>query len=143
MKKMWRIRKNKEAVSPVIATILMVAITVVLAAVLYVMVMGFGGGGGATPTASFDQVKSSQGYYNWTVISISKADVKLSDVSIVCVPAAGSCDAALTPTLVGATHVGAGDHFAAHFTTLDVQYTITVKYGPTNNAIATLHVTPT
>jgi flagellin-like protein len=36
MKKVW---KNEEAVSPVIATILMVAITVVLAAVLYVMVM--------------------------------------------------------------------------------------------------------
>ena len=42
MKKMWKMKKSKEAVSPVIATILMVAITVVLAAVLYVMVMGFG-----------------------------------------------------------------------------------------------------
>ena len=40
MKKIW---KNRSGVSPVIATILMVAITVVLAAVLYVMVMGFGG----------------------------------------------------------------------------------------------------
>ena len=38
MKKVWRMNDN--AVSPVIATILMVAITVVLAAVLYVMVMG-------------------------------------------------------------------------------------------------------
>ncbi len=47
MKKMWK--KNNKAVSPVIATILMVAITVVLAAVLYVMVMGFGGSG--TPQA--------------------------------------------------------------------------------------------
>lgn len=37
-------KKNDEAVSPVIATILMVAITVVLAAVLYVMVIGMGGG---------------------------------------------------------------------------------------------------
>ena len=34
------VRKDDEAVSPVIATILMVAITVVLAAVLYVMVSG-------------------------------------------------------------------------------------------------------
>ena len=34
------IRKDEQAVSPVIATILMVAITVVLAAVLYVMVSG-------------------------------------------------------------------------------------------------------
>jgi flagellin-like protein len=40
MKATWR--KNANAVSPVIATILTVAITVVLAAVLYVMVMGIG-----------------------------------------------------------------------------------------------------
>jgi flagellin-like protein len=39
MKLGWK----EEAVSPVIATILMVAITVVLAAVLYVMVIGMGG----------------------------------------------------------------------------------------------------
>jgi len=38
MKRIWKTRKD-EGVSPVIATILMVAITVVLAAVLYVMVM--------------------------------------------------------------------------------------------------------
>src|SRR5439155_904177 len=38
MKNVRLIRKDESAVSPVIATILMVAITVVLAAVLYVMV---------------------------------------------------------------------------------------------------------
>jgi flagellin-like protein len=53
MKKIWKKRKNSEAVSPVIATILMVAITVVLAAVLYVMVMGFGTTGNQTPQGSF------------------------------------------------------------------------------------------
>jgi flagellin-like protein len=53
MKKIWKKRKNSEAVSPVIATILMVAITVVLAAVLYVMVMGFGGNTPQTPAGSF------------------------------------------------------------------------------------------
>jgi flagellin-like protein len=56
MKKIWKIRKDSEAVSPVIATILMVAITVVLAAVLYVMVMGFGTGGSNAPTGSFTGV---------------------------------------------------------------------------------------
>jgi archaeal type IV pilus assembly protein PilA len=56
MKKMWKIRKDKSAVSPVIATILMVAITVVLAAVLYVMVMGFGGSNTTSaPTATLSK----------------------------------------------------------------------------------------
>jgi len=40
MKKKIFIRKDEDGVSPVIATILMVAITVVLAAVLYIMVIG-------------------------------------------------------------------------------------------------------
>ncbi len=41
MKCVRLVRKDEDAVSPVIATILMVAITVVLAAVLYVMVSAF------------------------------------------------------------------------------------------------------
>ncbi|MDW5561662.1 MAG: archaellin/type IV pilin N-terminal domain-containing protein [Methanomassiliicoccus sp.] len=66
MKKMW---KNRSGVSPVIATILMVAITVVLAAVLYVMVMGFGGSGTPTaPTASLTKNSSNQ-----VVLTISPA----------------------------------------------------------------------
>jgi flagellin-like protein len=44
----FRIR-NDSAVSPVIGTILMVAVTVVLAAVLYAMVVGFGPGGDVNP----------------------------------------------------------------------------------------------
>lgn len=60
MKKMWK--KNNKAVSPVIATILMVAITVVLAAVLYVMVMGFGGSGSPeAPTVSLSKMTTSTG----------------------------------------------------------------------------------
>jgi flagellin-like protein len=56
MKKLWAIRKDSEAVSPVIATILMVAITVVLAAVLYVMVLGFGGTSATTPALQIPSV---------------------------------------------------------------------------------------
>jgi flagellin-like protein len=47
MKKVYK-KRDEEGVSPVIATILMVAITVVLAAVLYVMVIGMGGEGSQT-----------------------------------------------------------------------------------------------
>lgn len=57
MKQIW---KKNDAVSPVIATILMVAITVVLAAVLYVMVIGFGGDTGIdTPMGLNQQGKNS------------------------------------------------------------------------------------
>ncbi len=51
MKKSW----SRKAVSPVIATILMVAITVVLAAVLYVMVMGFGGNTPQAPAVTLSK----------------------------------------------------------------------------------------
>src|SRR5437667_3799247 len=51
------IRKDETAVSPVIATILMVAITVVLAAVLYVMVSGLiTPVGGNKPLVTFSSV---------------------------------------------------------------------------------------
>jgi archaeal type IV pilus assembly protein PilA len=65
MPKIW---KNRSAVSPVIATILMVAITVVLAAVLYVMVMGMGTGGSIpqAPVVSLSSERSDR-----VVVSIS------------------------------------------------------------------------
>jgi flagellin-like protein len=47
----WR-KKNKRGVSPIIATILLVAITVVLAAVLYVLISGLVKGPGNTPIGS-------------------------------------------------------------------------------------------
>lgn len=48
LKTIYKKRWTENAVSPVIATILMVAITVVLAAVLYLLVSGLIGGGGAS-----------------------------------------------------------------------------------------------
>ena len=51
MKNVRFVREDESAVSPVIATILMVAITVVLAAVLYVMVSGLITGPGGAPQA--------------------------------------------------------------------------------------------
>ena len=54
----WR-RANKKGVSPIIATILLVAITVVLAAVLYVLISGLTRGPGNTPLGSAMAVGSS------------------------------------------------------------------------------------
>jgi flagellin-like protein len=61
------LRKDEQAVSPVIATILMVAITVVLAAVLYVMVSGLISGPGGTPTAWGVNIGKSGDQSNWTL----------------------------------------------------------------------------
>ena len=57
MKQTWK--RNNDAVSPVIATILMVAITVVLAAVLYVMVIGFGGDTNTTPAGTWTDTEAT------------------------------------------------------------------------------------
>jgi flagellin-like protein len=80
MKKIWAIRKDSEAVSPVIATILMVAITVVLAAVLYVMVLGFGGTS-STPGINVLRKSSIAGGFK-IEFTAPTAEVAWSDVTI-------------------------------------------------------------
>jgi flagellin-like protein len=62
------IRTDEGAVSPVIATILMVAITVVLAAVLYVMVSGLITGPGSTPQQMGVSVSTSGDGTNWVLL---------------------------------------------------------------------------
>lgn len=83
MKKIWKMRKDSKAVSPVIATILMVAITVVLAAVLYVMVMGFGGPSNTNPVASFSQAQKMSGNIEKVSFGPFNKDVKPSELKIV------------------------------------------------------------
>jgi len=80
MKKTWAIRKDAEGVSPVIATILMVAITVVLAAVLYVMVLGFGTDTTTTPTSSITKTTVSSGV-KLTFAPVS-VDTQWDDITI-------------------------------------------------------------
>ncbi len=60
VKRIW-VRKDQEGVSPVIATILMVAITVVLAAVLYVMVSDFDDRPDIQTTGTIEEVKIRSG----------------------------------------------------------------------------------
>jgi flagellin-like protein len=69
-----RIIKNDEGVSPVIAVILMVAITVVLAAVLYVWAASFLEQGESAPIATFTVESSSGGEYYIKVIKVSKQE---------------------------------------------------------------------
>ena len=70
MKNVRLIRKDESAVSPVIATILMVAITVVLAAVLYVMVSGLLTGPGNAPQAMSVDIRRTGANWSINVVSI-------------------------------------------------------------------------
>jgi flagellin-like protein len=79
MKRVW---KKDDAVSPVIATILMVAITVVLAAVLYVMVIGFGGTGGSTPAGSWTECKATSNVTGELRFGAFTSDVQPLDIKI-------------------------------------------------------------
>ncbi|MFO7618097.1 MAG: archaellin/type IV pilin N-terminal domain-containing protein [Thermoplasmata archaeon] len=81
MKKVYK-KRDEEAVSPVIATILMVAITVVLAAVLYVMVIGMGGesGGIETPLGLNQQGKTTTSVT--VLVSSAPTEAKITSTSI-------------------------------------------------------------
>lgn len=152
MKKMWKIRKDSKAVSPVIATILMVAITVVLAAVLYVMVMGFGGGEAQTPTGSFTVAeKQDSGVYrlkigevtpetNWneTTLAIAgsnsdKLDPTATSISV------GSYFLNVTD-LAGDDKISQGDYIEVS-TLSSGDYTANLIYGATGGSIAEISFT--
>lgn len=87
---MWRNDKD-EAVSPVIGVILMVAITVILAAVVFVVVGNVGSDQDAAPAMSFDKDAASSS------LTIIKADsnVPWSDLSVTgcTAPASGNITA--------------------------------------------------
>ena len=95
-KKIW---KDEEAVSPVIATILMVAITVVLAGVLVVYMQQFSGGPGEqAPNGSFvassfsnpeEGTTTNSGGWSVKVISLTGGKPGWSDVTVTLKSSAG------------------------------------------------------
>jgi flagellin-like protein len=73
--RLWR-KKGRRGVSPIIATILLVAITVVLAAVLYILISGLTGSSGSKPyTVGFGTGNPSSGganlYYDELPVSVT------------------------------------------------------------------------
>ena len=128
MKKLWNARKDSEGVSPVIATILMVAITVVLAAILMVMVMGMTGGTDVTAQIS---------KYDSTKLQVTSASTIMaqSDVHIFVDPDGEAPNAEMTGSWNTAGSVLSGSVFTpgTAFATDDV---ITLVYQGT--VIATL-----
>jgi len=151
MKKIWKIRKDSKAVSPVIATILMVAITVVLAAVLYVMVMGFGGGEAQTPTGSFTTADNKGSGEYWLYVgaitpSVNWDECKLSINAVVSgTNLADGVNQSMTvdsdtvyiiPTdLAGDDKVSNGDYIQLESLVSDTEYNVALIYVETGGTI--------
>ncbi len=83
----WR-KARKRGVSPIIATILLVAITVVLAAVLYVLISGLTSGPGNAPLGSHfawstpsNTTTKAPTVYAYSIDIASASSVSTSDVS--------------------------------------------------------------
>lgn len=102
---------NDEAVSPVIAVILMVAITVVLAATVYVWVSGFGGSSG-TPakTISLSSASALNSGEKAFAVASATSGMKWSDVTVTINgvsraldTTAAACDA--TPSAAASTYL--------------------------------------
>ena len=144
--------KKDKAVSAIIGTILIVAITVVLAATLYAVLGGFGGLiGKPTPTASMTVSSSGVGsaseVYSLTFTSVS-TNVSLSDVILrvtigsntySSTPLAGSASS-YAPTLIltGATPTSSatiGVAGSGSYLTYDTTITLTIT--PTSSGSVT------
>lgn len=76
------LRRDDKAVSPVIAVILMVAITVVLAATVYVWVSGFGASGGQAKTLALSVTSTTGGIATLTAVSTGSPALEYSKLKI-------------------------------------------------------------
>jgi flagellin-like protein len=162
MGKMKANRKFKEAderaVSAVIGVILMVAITVAIAATVYVYVSGMiGGTSKTTPTISFTVDSGT----NKLVIASADASTKWSDLNITLSPKAtgatsgyliGYGGGATESTVYNATSgvaagnvpagttLVAGDYVLLKSGTVNQAISVTVRYVPTNSLIGTWNI---
>lgn len=96
--------KDEEAVSPVIAVILLVAMTVVLVAVLYYSVSGMIDETKITPVAAlaFKEHETNEGQYTGGIVSIS-SKVYTSDVSMTVVDVETGSSDVIQPLTDGAS----------------------------------------
>lgn len=165
MKKIWAVRKDSEGVSPVIATILMVAITVVLAAVLYVMVLGFGTDTSSTPTTSLTKSSITSGVKlsfsavnedvewgdlsfllsdgsnngNWANLTTDDLNDVLGDLKNLGAATVGSLSVTMKVTdISGNGKADQGDYIELTATSFGsaTDYTFTVIYEPTDGEMA-------
>ena len=134
--------KNKAGVSPIIAIILMVAITVVLAATIYVWVSGFGGGGSKAISMSITQLDSATDHNaTFRVDSVSQG-AKWDDLEIRINNTADSVDtsnSSVTNFPIEGV-INAGTTFYVNSTGLTPGATITIIDKTSNSVVLTKSV---
>ena len=145
--KKCKTKADERAVSAVIGVILMVAITVAIAATVYVYVSGMiGGAKNQTPNVAF-MVDSSN---NKAIVTTSDANIKWSDVVVTLIPsvnyhyqvwynggqtAAGAQDSTANPAIPTGTTVTAGDFILLTSSVVGSNNEITLRYTPTNSLL--------
>ena len=131
------IAADERAVSAVIGVILMVAITVAIAATVYVYVSGMIGG---TKTQTPNVACTTDSTANTITVATADANIKWSDVVITSDITAtkviwyggGATSNAVTPMPAGTT-ILAGDYIIVSAATGNVQ--VTLRYTPTNSLL--------
>mgnify|MGYP006278731963 FL=1 len=139
MKANRKYKENEEAVSAVIGVILMVAITVAIAATVYVYVSGMiGGGGQQTPTIAFTVDSGS----DKLIVASADAATNWNDINITTSPSAtwnlthgGGSTTFGTDNQTTSADVIAGDYLL--ISGADGNVKVTVRYDPTNSLIGT------
>lgn len=156
MKTIYKRKWREDAVSPVIATILMVAITVVLAAVLYLLVSGLIGGGTTTePNINIESPGTPEPGGEWVleIASVSAAESlgsykvsvlngstsAISATALDTVKASGASGDGLTLAFSDATaddKLNAGDWFTLDGTADDNNYQVVIYWGASGNKVS-------
>ena len=137
MKANRKFKNEYEAVSAVIGVILMVAITVAIAATVYVYVSGMlGGGPSSTPTCSMTATPSDTNC-SVTVASVTQSNVLWADVTLVLHNITDAYEMATPTEPVGDTTVSGGDLIRITGLVDGKSYRITMIYDNTGGTMGT------
>ena len=122
-----KIVRDDSAVSPVIGVILMVAITVVLAAVVFVLVSDSGSDASNPPNASFQTDRSGTGG-EIRVVKIAQGPIDVTDLQVT---GQGSCPLfAVNGTAKSSGNLAAGDYWDC-----DTDGTTTIVHGSSDTLL--------
>ena len=138
MSKANQFAKNEEAVSPVIGVILMVAITVVLAAVVFVLVSNLSKNSNtAAPNVTFSQDQSA---HKLTIVSAdasaSWSNIKQTTTGTNCVVKFQGTSTVTSGSAVGSTAISAGDFISVGNTgSTSTSCTVSLTYTTVNQLL--------